>query len=415
MRRDSRLSWNWGRTPLELPAPLQGAAGGPPCVVHLVRALNGVDSLREFATALRAHPPGIEHELVLALKGFASAREARPYLEAVEDLEPTTLFFADRGFDLGVFFLTAARLRRERYCFLNSNGRPLVAGWLAKLNAALDLPGVGQVGPFGSWASLHSWTLYATGLPSAYRALLPPRRVVRGQLAAVQVQEGSIARASVAHSIRMRLSTLPNVPHELFGFAPFPNPHLRSSVFMVTHAALTELCVFAVRTKLDTFEIESGRESLTRQLQRLGLATLVVDRAGAVYGPEQWPRSRTFLQGDQEGLLIADNHTLRYTVADFDHRSFLSACAWGSHADPTPPWESPPARGGGGADLTLRSEGPPARGGGGADLTLRSEGPPARGGGGADLTLRSEGPPARGGAGADLTPRSEGPPARRTG
>jgi hypothetical protein len=345
MRFDSRLPWNWGRRQMALPEPPPGGSGGPPCVVHLVRAVNGVDPLRAFAEAVRAHPPGIEHELVLAMKGFASPKEAKPYLEEVEDLEPTTLFFADRGFDLGVFLLTAARLRRERYCFLNSNGRPLVDGWLAKLDAALDRPGVGQVGPFGSWASLHSWMMYSTGLPSAYGSLLPPRRAIRRQLAAVQVQAGAIERASVAHSVRMRLSTLPNVPHELFGFEPFPTPHLRSSVFMITHAALKELRVFTVRTKMDTFEIESGRESFTRQLARLGLATLVVDRSGAVHGPEQWPRSRTFLQGDQEGLLIADNHTLRYTVGDFDHRSFLSACAWGSHADPSPPPEYPPATG----------------------------------------------------------------------
>jgi hypothetical protein len=330
---------------MTLPESPTGGSAGPPCLVHLVRAVNGIDSLREFAAAVRAHPPGIEHELVLAMKGFASPSEARPYLEEVEDLKPTTLFFADRGFDLGVFFLAAARLRRDRYCFVNSNGRPLVDHWLAKLNTALDLPGVGQVGPFGSWASLHSWMMYSTGLPSAYSGLLPLRRAVREQLAAVQVEEGLIERTSVAHSIQMRLSTLPNVPHELFGFEPFPTPHLRSSVFMITHAALRELRVFTVRTKMDTFEIESGRESVTRQLQRIGLATLVVDRSGAVYGPAQWPRSRTFLQGDQEGLLIADNHTLRYTVGDFDRRSFLSACAWGSHADPCPPREDPSATG----------------------------------------------------------------------
>ena len=94
--------------------------------------------------ALRAHPPGVACELVLAMKGFTSPAAGRPYLDEVADLAPETLFFADRGFDLGVYFAAAARLRRDRYCFVNSFSRPLVDGWLAKLDAALVRPGVGR-------------------------------------------------------------------------------------------------------------------------------------------------------------------------------------------------------------------------------------------------------------------------------
>src|ERR1700733_12848664 len=138
-RVEMRPPWAWRRIPLPLPKR-SGEAGAParPCLVHLVRAANGTDALRGFAQALRRHPPGVEHELVLAMKGFTTAAAAAPYLDEVRDLEPLVLFFTDRGFDLGVYFAVAARLRRERYCFVNSYGRPLVDGWLAMLDAALD-------------------------------------------------------------------------------------------------------------------------------------------------------------------------------------------------------------------------------------------------------------------------------------
>src|ERR1700733_15306508 len=137
-----RHPWGWNRTPLALPPTSCARDGGPPCVIHLVRAANGIDSLREFAAAMRAHPPGVEHELVLALKGFDSWAQAAPYIAQAADLEPTIEFFPDLGLDLGVLFGVAARLRRSRYCVINSHTRPVVADWLAKLDAALALPGV---------------------------------------------------------------------------------------------------------------------------------------------------------------------------------------------------------------------------------------------------------------------------------
>src|ERR1700733_14266627 len=114
--------------PLMLPAASPETSAGPPCVVHLVRAANGIDSLREFAAAMRAHPPGVEHELVLAMKGFASRAEAAPYIEETADLDPTIEFFPDLGLDLGLLFGAVARLRRGRYCFVNSHTRPAAAG-----------------------------------------------------------------------------------------------------------------------------------------------------------------------------------------------------------------------------------------------------------------------------------------------
>jgi len=338
-----RSPWAWRRRPLTLPgASSQASSADPTCVVHIVREVNGLDWLREFAEALRANPPGVNYELVLAMKGFASPARARPYLDEVADLAPETLFFEDRGFDIGTYLAVAARLRRHRYCFLKCQCRPLVAGWLAKLDAALERPGVGQAGATGARTSMHSWLMYSTGLPSAYRSLLPPRREIRELIAAMQVEQGVIERPpSLAHSIRMRLQTLPHVPEELFGFAPFPTPHLRSTAFVITHAALSELRLFVVRTKIDTFALESGRQNITSQLERLGCTSLVADRTGAVYRPEQWHRSRTFMQGGQEDLLVAENQTLSYARADFAGRRFLSRCAWGSHADPAPPRGDP--------------------------------------------------------------------------
>jgi hypothetical protein len=337
-----RRPWVLRRGSVRLPEPAGGGGSRePPCLVHLVREVNGLEALRGFAGALRAHPPGTSYELVLAMKGFSSPAQAGPYLAAVEDLAPRVLFFADRGFDLGVYFATAAQLRRNRYCFVNSFARPLVDGWLAKLDGALARPGVGQVGATGLWASGHSWQLYSAGLPSVYRGLLPPppeaRRLLREMGA-----EARGERHAPLDVLRARLRLLGRLPEILLCYEPFPARFLRTNAFMIAHEVLRELKLLAVHSKIDAYALEGSRASITHQLRRQGLSSLVVDRAGAVYEPERWSRSRTLWQGDQEGLLVADNQTLPYANGDFARRRLLSTIAWGPCADPRPPGREDP-------------------------------------------------------------------------
>jgi hypothetical protein len=328
-----RPPWERMRRPLVLPAaPNATGSREPPCLVHLVRKVNGIDSLRGFAEAYRRHPPGIDCELVLAMKGFASPLDARPYLQEVADLAPEPLFFPDRGIDLGVYFAAAARLCCERYCFVNSHTRPRVDGWLAKLSAALDGPAVGMVGATGSWASLHSWLTYSMGLPSAYRGVLPPLQIARAKLREIDLEQLGVERQSKAELLRARLRLLAQLPEELVDFKPFPTPHLRNTSFMVSHSVLCRMRLFVVRTKMDTYALESGPLNVTRQVEEMGLRTLVVDSEGAVYDPSEWYRSGTLWQGDQERLLSIDNRTRSYARGDTERRRVLAGLAWGMHA-----------------------------------------------------------------------------------
>jgi hypothetical protein len=404
-----RWPWAWRRTLLELPDTPPGVGGAdPPCLVHLVREVNGLRPFCEFLEALRAHPPGVDHELVLAMKGFASPAQAAPYLAVAADLAPTVVYFPDLGIDLGVYFAAAARLRRDRYCFVNSYSRPLVDGWLAKLDDALALPGVGQVGASGSWASMSSWVKSLIGLPSAYLGLFPERPIVRALSLEIQREaaarkghtapdaggsgpegrgsasedsalafdgrgsaSGDFALAfdgrgsasedfalaldvrgsassnghrSAVSVARLRLSSIPRIPRELAEFADFPAPHVRTNAFMISHAALRDLRLAPVLNKMDAEVVESGRESITAQLERNGLSTRVVDCEGSTYCPGAWDRSGTFWQGEQERLLVADNQTRCYAAGTFARRSLLATLAWGVSAAPSPPREPAESR-----------------------------------------------------------------------
>jgi hypothetical protein len=253
----------------------------PAAVVHLVRAANGLDPLREFLDAYARHPAGAEHELVLLLKGFASEEQAAPHLDLAGGLAARSVWVDDRGYDLTAYQLAAQQLDAPRMCFLNSYSRPLADGWLEKLARPLSDPGVGLTGCGGSNESACS---------AAPFWLRPLRRRT---------------------------------------FPPFPNPHLRSNGFMLERTLLLDLRWPQLGSKVAAWAFESGRSSLAQQVWARGLEVLVVGADGVAYPRERWRESATFRSGGQRNLLIADNRTRQYERAGPELRRRLELMAWG--------------------------------------------------------------------------------------
>jgi hypothetical protein len=336
-------------------------------VVHLVWGPLGPEPLRDFLRSYHAHDAGAPHELVVLFNGVpgggaglpaerpqtrsrgpadvadgaeAPGREA--LLAELRDT-PHRLIELERPVqDLAAYALVAERLAHDRLCFLNSHSTILAAGWLAKLDHGLDQPHTGLVATTGSWASLSSWLRYALSLPSPYRGVLPDRRAAKEQFRAIEAERsgageltgGESPSSMQAPSLRDRLrGVFPAVPEQLIRFGGFPAHHLRTNAFLLERATFTSLRMGRIAKKMDAYSLESGRNNITRQVQRRGLRALVVARDG-LYDREQWPRSHTFWLGDQEGLLVADNQTRLYTNGSPERRRLLSAFAWGRQADP---------------------------------------------------------------------------------
>jgi hypothetical protein len=266
-----------------------------PCVVHLVRAANGIAPFRRFLESYIRYPAGVQHEFVLLFKGFGSEREAAPYMELVDGLAVEAMFVDDEGFDLTAYGTAAERLERDSYCFLNSFSVILASDWLTLLTRWAGAPGTGLVGASGTFESHLQGA--ARGGDSTQSLLWLRRRVA--------------VRKLRAH------------------FPPFPNPHLRSNAFMADRELLLELGMERAVDKDAAHSLESGWRSITRQVLKMGLSVLVVGRDGHAYEPEEWPASRTFRSGEQENLLIGDNRSEEYRLASPAVRSTLSELAWG--------------------------------------------------------------------------------------
>jgi hypothetical protein len=264
-------------------------------LVHLVWAPLGADALAGFLDSCRRHPPGVDHELAIVFNGFGHPRELAAHRALLEEVEYRELLLDAPVQDLLAYAQAADRLEHERLFFANSYSRCLVDDWLAPLDLHASRAHVGLVGVTGTFESQ---------LQGAARGGEPGQSLLW---------------------LRRRLAVRRARRH----FPPFPNPHVRSSAFMIERELLLGLGLERALDKDGALRLESGWHGITRQVQASGLQALVVGRDGRAYPPEDWPRSRTFRSGGQENLLIADNRTEEYRLASPQRRRELAELAWG--------------------------------------------------------------------------------------
>jgi hypothetical protein len=265
-------------------------------VVHLVWGPLGVGPVREFVASYRAHEAGVDHELVVVangvgVEGFDASLTEAGLLAELEGVEHRLIVLERPVLDLVAYAQAARLLEHELLCFLNSYSVVLVDGWLGYLDRALAEPEVGLVGASGSWESQAEW--------------------IRGR----------------AVHWPQQLAVLPRARRD---YPRFPNPHIRTSAFMLDRIALSEMGLELARDKRAAYLLESGRMSITSRVRAQGMRAVVVGRDGRVYDVEEWPASRTFRSGDQENLLIADNQTRSYQMAPARDRRRFSRDSWGA-------------------------------------------------------------------------------------
>jgi hypothetical protein len=265
-------------------------------VAHLVWAPLGAAPLRDFLSSYNAHSAGAEHELAIVLNGAGPEGPADPgaRAELIAELDWTdhTLIELRRPvFDLAAYGEAALALDHEHLCFLNSYCMVEADGWLGHLHAALVEPDVGVAAAGGSWESQAEW-------------IRGPARYWPYQLAGLRRARRDYPR--------------------------FPNPHVRTSSFMLARETALDLGLEDVHDKHSAYLLESGLRGITRRLEEQGRRAVVVGREGERYDVAQWPLSGTYRSRGQQNLLISDNRTRDWDRASRRLRRRLTHDAFGA-------------------------------------------------------------------------------------
>ena len=296
-------------------------------VIHLVRKRNGTAPFSRFLDSYRVHPAGASHDLVVVFKGFDPGGMAE-YDALLEGVPHKRIFVPDKGYDINAYFEAVERLEFLHYCFFNSYSRILADGWLGKLYRWITTTGVGLVGATASYQSISSGHFAHIEKMNAMPTLQ------RARASAKIILADARPAAFLAQRAWYRILRAAGVWKPERDFPPFPNYHLRTNAFMGGRQTLRRVRVGPMRLKISAYKFESGKDSLTNQVRRLGLRVLVVGRDGVGYDPEHWHLSNTFWQAREENLLVGDNQTEFYLSADPATRALRARYAWGEHARP---------------------------------------------------------------------------------
>lgn len=280
-----------------------------------------------FLDSYVRHEAGIQHDLVLVVKGFESPEELAPYRRRAAGLAVAEIEVSDDGTDLTAYLAAARALDHHQVCFLNSFATIEMPGWMGLLSAALDESGVGVAGATGSWGSHRSFALSLMRLPNGYHGALGDRHAAGPALR-------SVGPAAEIGRLRRTARALRDLPREIVGYPGFPAPHIRTNAFAVRRELLLSLRAGRIVTKSAAHRFEGGRRGLTGQVVARGLKAVVVGRDGRALSPEIWPEADIYFQGNQRDLLVADNQTRTYAEGSAAQRAALSAYAWGPWARP---------------------------------------------------------------------------------
>jgi len=271
------------------------------CVVHLVRAKNGINPFINFLNSYKKYRAGIEHDLLIIFKGFNGENSTAEYRQLLIDVSHKTLYMDDFGFDISAYFLAAKTINKKYFCFLNSFSTLLDDEWLLKLHSHMIKQGVGIVGTTGSYESVYTYFLEAH-------------------------RHNELSHGDIRHRLNYFIELIKYKHY----FDPVPNFHIRTNGFMISRDVMGKIQHGIIRSKIDAHRFESGKRSLTKQVLQMNLTALVVGKNSEGYKKEDWCRSGTFRQDEQNNLLIADNQTNAYLHAGPELKRKLSEFTWGA-------------------------------------------------------------------------------------
>lgn len=328
-------------------------------VFYLARWAEGLAHFDAFARSLREHPAGMDYDLILICKGFTRPTQLAAVSAMFKGIPHQVTMVEDSiGQDIHSYKAVAPRFPHTHVCFMNTFTRINADNWLKKLFDAMSLPDVGMVGATASLESLNnSWELlnrvewlvthparYDAELSQSFEWIIKHFHPVTG--AALRSRKKRLRRwLGDRRSARPRIDAIMD-GHEKawdtvtsegapFNFAAkyphFPNPHIRSNVFMLLREDMIRMPLKDGHSKLAGCDFESGPDGLSARMLKRGKRLLLVGANGKAYDIENWAMSGTFRSKNQENLLATDNQTRSFDVQSPAERKTHSIMAWSSY------------------------------------------------------------------------------------
>jgi len=276
-------------------------------VIHLIWMDFGIELFRKFLESYIKHPAGYPHDLVLLFNGVDDVQETKPYLDLILNtgIKFQTHINYHRHLDLQVYFWIAERLDTPYLLYFNSYAELREQAWLEKYMRHINSKDIGIIGATGSWLSYY--------------------RTIMNNNSWRWERDKSFSQNLAKYRLLIKA-----MGYWKWLFPDFPNPHIRTNAFMISRDLMLQIKSRPLGSrKFNAYLLESGRNSITRQVLKKGLRAMVIDRNGMLYKPEEWDKAKVFWISEQENLLVSDNQTQLYASSPASEKHRMSFNVWG--------------------------------------------------------------------------------------
>ena len=260
-------------------------------VAYLCSRYVSINSLDNFITNYRKFDAEYDHRLIICFKNLTS-EEIKVRKKKLLNIECD--YFIDyekkNDFEWG----TLKRLCREYdndIFWLHDHSYPTVKGWLRKVAEIFDEKTI--VGCSSSFSSHYSNAFY-------------------------RKKEDTY------------IQTVLKIIHYFFLFPKFPNPHLRTTGFLINASEFLKFIKDKkIDYKIDSFKIESGYNSLTNFFLKKNFKIKIVNKERNNFDLEKSKMSETFAFKEKNLNLISDNQTREFENYDEFKKNKKRIQVWG--------------------------------------------------------------------------------------
>ena len=264
-----------------------------PIVCYLFTFFDENISLKNFIENYQKYVSGIEHELVICFKLLNSDRinELQTF---TNDVKYTSFIdpFKINDFDFGSYKRIAENYPNKQILFLNSHSYPICDNWLFKLINSAD-----------------NETLIGT----------------------------SASNESIIDSLilKKKYKIFSYIYKKIYlkkRFKSFPNPHIRTSSFLINSAKFLDyMNDKKILSKEDAWEIESGKKSLFNYFKDNNYKVYVVNSDGDKFIENDWKLSETYNYLKHSKTIISDKHTRKYETLNESDKLKSRKKVWGNN------------------------------------------------------------------------------------
>ena len=260
-------------------------------VCYLFTCFDQHKSLEKFIENYKKYYPGTDHTLlicfkmlkekdILLIKNYLKNVNYTPFIDPIKT----------NDFDFGSYKRVAQLHHDKRILFLNSHSYPICNNWLSKLIKNNDI---------------NSFVGTSASNESIFDSI-------------------KLKKKHKFFSYLIKKIILKNKFHS------FPNPHIRTSSFLIYGQLFLDYMINKnIKSKENAWEIESGKESLTSYFKKKNYPVFIVNSDGKNFTEANWMHSETYCYSKQTKSIISDKHTRKYLSLSENDRISFQIKVWG--------------------------------------------------------------------------------------